>query len=76
MNMNTESTTTSATTTTTATFEYYSGNWALGCDPTPGRWDGDTFTAADGGKWTVDPEDRFPHPSEDGSGVHRLLALK
>lgn len=53
--------------------EYYSGNWAYGFDPTPGIWDGNIFTAADGGKWTFDTSDDAPHPATDGSGVHHLI---
>ena len=52
---------------------YYSGNKALGCDPTPGDWDGNVFTDANGGKWTVDPSDDSPHPATDGTDVHYLI---
>jgi hypothetical protein len=54
-------------------FQYYSGNFALGCDPTTGRWDGDIFIAADGSKWTVDPSDIDHHPATDGTGTHYLI---
>jgi len=57
----------------TTTLPYYSGNTALGCDPTPGVWADDVFTAADGGKWIVDPADCDPHPSTDGTDTHYLL---
>ena len=60
------------TTTTTTTLPYYSGHVALGCDPTPGKWDGDTFTAPDGSRWTVDPEDDT-HPRSDDTGTHQLI---
>jgi hypothetical protein len=52
---------------------YYAGNFSLACLPTPGSWDGDTFTAFDGSKWVVDADDASPHPSTDGSGMHYLL---
>jgi len=54
---------------------YYSGNFALGCDPTPGNWDGDTFTAADGSKWKADPneDEDDPHPTTDGTDTHYLV---
>jgi len=58
---------------TTDKLPYYSGNIALDCDPTPGTWDGDTFTAADGTKWTRDPSDDGPHPAIDGTDTHYLL---
>lgn len=57
----------------TTTLPYYSGNVSLGCDPTPGNWDGDIFTAADGSKWTVDPSANNPHPATDGTDVHYLI---
>jgi hypothetical protein len=38
-----------------------------------GAWDGNTFTDAEGSKWTVDPSDSVPHPREDGTGTHYLL---
>jgi hypothetical protein len=59
--------------TTITTLPYYSGNLALGCDPTPGDWNGDIFTAADGSKWTVDPSDSYPHPATDGTDTHYLI---
>jgi hypothetical protein len=55
------------------TLAYYSGNFTLACLSTPGKWDGDIFTAFDGSKWAVDPDDAFPHPSTDGSGMHYLV---
>lgn len=55
------------------TLQYYSGNAAIGCDPTPGSWDGETFTAADGSCWKVDPSDAWPHPATDGTDTHYLL---
>ena len=60
---------------TATKFQYYSGNFALGCDPTPGNWDGDIFTAADGSKWTVDPSDSYPHPATDGTVTHYLIPI-
>jgi len=59
--------------TTPHTNQYYSGNAALGCDPTPGLWAGNIFTAADGSKWMVDPSDDSPHPATDGTDVHYLI---
>jgi len=61
----------------TSHFPYYSGHIALDCPPTEGSWDGDTFTAADGSKWTFDPSDayQFPHPSSDGTGYSYLIPL-
>jgi hypothetical protein len=58
---------------TMTTFPYFSGNRALGCDPTPGIWDGDKFTALDGGEWTVEPSDASPHPAVDGTDTHYLI---
>ena len=55
------------------TLRYYSGHTALDQAPTPGNWDGDVFTAADGGKWIVDPSDAAQHPRTDGSGMHYLV---
>lgn len=64
---------TTTTTTADACLQYYSGCWALGIDPTPGTWEGDTFTAADGGKWRVNPKDAVPHPATDGTDTHYLI---
>jgi len=63
------------TTQKTVTLAYYSGNYALDCPATTGEWSGDTFTAADGTKWTVDHADDSPHPSIDGTDTHYLLPL-
>ena len=52
------------------TFQYYTGDIALDCDPTPGDWDGDTFTAPDGSKWKPSSKD---DQLIDGSGVHQLI---
>ena len=60
------------TNTTTTMFPYYSGNFALGLDPTAGSWNKDIFTAADGSQWTVDPQDDS-HPAVDGTDVHYLI---
>ena len=73
INMTTMNTTT--TTTTTTHLPYYSGNFALNCPPTEGTWDGDTFTAADGSKWTFDPSDEDQHPSIDGTGYSYLIPM-
>lgn len=52
---------------------YYSGHRALGCNPTPGDWEGDIFTALDGSKWKADPSDCDPHPATDGTDTHYLI---
>lgn len=51
-------------------FAYYAGNITLGCDPTPGSWDGEIFTSPDGSRWQSANDD---DPSIDGSGVHYLI---
>jgi len=60
--------------TTTTTLPYYAGDYSIGCPPTPGSWDGDKFTAADGSVWAVDPDDCDPHPRVSGTGVHYLVS--
>lgn len=55
------------------TLQYYSGDSITNTPATTGIWDGNIFTASNGTKWTVDPSESSPHPSNDGTGTHYLL---
>ena len=49
------------------TIEYYSGCNLTTQAATPGKWDGTTFTAEDGSKWTL-----LDGEPKEGTGVYHL----
>lgn len=53
------------------TFEYYAGCHETGDEATPGKWDDGIFTALDGSKWRIDPDEEGDH--QGSSGVHYLI---